>query len=212
MPLYGQRGYGSGRYGIADAGPIYKQPLGYYLNLFTSQYKGSAYRFINGWAQKAWTPLDDLTNCLSFLSGQYDLDVAQGVQLDDLGQLIGQSRTVGFQPTGSVSPTLDDDTYRILLKARVAINSWDGRLVSLYGIWKGLFPGGSLVINDNQNMTATIIVSGTFTSIIVDLITNGYIVPRPEGVEYTYATSDLPIFGTDLDNAFVAGVDLGHIS
>jgi hypothetical protein len=61
-------------------------------------------------------------------------------------------------------------------------------------------------------MTATVIVSGSFTSIILDLITNGYIVPRPEGVLYNYVISTLPIFGADLNNAYVAGADLGHAS
>ena len=75
-----------------------------------------------------------------------------------------------------------------------------------------MFPSGNLVINDNQNMTATIIVAGTFTSIILDLITNGYIIPRPEGVLYTYVTTTLPIFGADLNNSYIAGADLGHAS
>lgn len=210
MPLYGQSGYGSGRYGIADNGPIYKLPIQYYLNLFTSQYKTSP-RLL-AWAARAWQPIDDLTNCLTFITSNYDLSNAVGNQLDVCGQLIGQSRVVGFQPSDSVSPILDDTTYRLLLLARIAQNSWPGTIGSLYAIWQTLFPGGRLVINDNQNMTATIIISGTFSSIIIDLIQNGYIIPRPEGVEYTYVTSTLPIFGADLDNAFVAGADLGHAS
>lgn len=211
MPLYGQSGYGSGKYGIADNGPIYKLSLGYYLNLFTSQYKVKSVNFIK-WAQQSWQPIDDLTSCLSFITSNYDLDYAVGVQLDVAGLEIGQSRVVNFQPSDGVSPTLDDTTYRLLLKARLAQNSWDGKTASLYPIWQTLFPGGRLVVNDNQNMTATIIVSGSFTSIITDLITNGYIVPRPETVEYTYVTGTLPIFGADRNDSFVAGADLGHAS
>jgi hypothetical protein len=210
MPLYGQSGYGTGRYGIADYGPIYKMPLSYYLAMFTSQYKNSP-RLL-AWAAKAWQPIDDLTNCLAFITSGYDLDLAVGFQLDVCGQLIGQLRQVGFQPTGGVSPILDDATYRLLLYARRAQNNWDGKLNSLYPLWQTLFPSGRLVINDNQNMTCTVILSGTFTSIIEDLITNGYIVPRPEGVLYTYVYSELPIFGADLNNAYVAGADLGHAS
>lgn len=211
MPLYGQKGYGSGRYGIQDNGPLYKMPLGYYLSLFTSQYQNS--KNLLAWARQAWLPIDNLTDCLAFLSGNYDLDVAQGVQLDTIGLFLGQSRTVAFQPTNpGDSPTLNDDTYRLLLKAIRAKNHWDGKLVSLYSIWQTLFPGGKLVINDNQNMTATIIIAGTFSQLIIDLINHGYIVPRPEGVLYTYVNADLPIFGTDLDNAYIAGVDKGHIT
>jgi len=36
------------------------------------------------------------------------------------------------------------------------------------------------------------------------------IVPRPEGVLYTYMFGDFPKFGADLNNGFVAGADLGH--
>lgn len=210
MPFYGQSGYGSGGYGIGDYGLIYKQPLGYYLNLLTSQYKLSPK--LLKFAQLAWQPIDDLTNVLAFITNNYDLDFAIGVQLDVCGQLIGQSRTVGFQPSNGVSPILDDTTYRLLLYARRAQNSWDGKINSLYPIWKTLFPSGKLIVNDNQNMSVTVIMSGTFTSIIQDLIEQGYIVPRPEGVLYNYVFGTLPIFGTDLDNTFVAGVDLGHIS
>lgn len=210
MPFYGQSGYGSGGYGIGDYGLIYKQPLGYYLNLLTSQYKLSPN--LIKFAQLAWQPIDDLTNVLAFITNNYDLDFAVGVQLDVCGQLIGQSRTVGFQPSGGVSPILDDATYRLLLYARRAQNAWDGKINSLYPIWKTLFPSGKLVVNDNQNMSVTVIMSGTFTSILQDLIEQGYIVPRPEGVLYNYVFGTLPIFGTDLDNTYVAGVDLGHIS
>ena len=184
--------------------------MSYYLSLFTSQYQNSPK--LLAWAQKAWTPIDDLTSCLVGISSNYDLSVAIGVQLDELGVSIGQSRTVGFQPSGGVNPTLDDNTYRLLLLARIAQNTWDGKIGSLYKVWQSLFPSGNLVINDNQNMTATIIVAGTFTSIILDLITNGYIIPRPEGVLYTYVTTTLPIFGADLNNSYIAGADLGHAS
>lgn len=210
MPLFGKSGYGSGKYGLADNGPVYKLPISYYLNLFTSQYKLSPK--LLAFAAKAWQPIDDLTSLLTFITGNYDLSLAEGYQLDVCGQLIGQSRIVGFQPSGGVSPILDDNTYRILLLARVAQNNWSGKTADLYGIWQTLFPGGTIIINDNQNMTATIIIAGSFSSIILDLITNGYIVPRPETVAYTYITSDLPIFGADLNNAFVAGADLGHAS
>lgn len=210
MPLYGQSGYGSGKYGIADNGPLYKLPLGYYLNLFSSQYKLSPK--LLKFAALAWQPIDDLTNCLTFITANYDLDLANGAQLDVCGLLIGQSRTLSFQPSGGVSPVLDDNNYRLLLKAKRAQNNWSGKTADLYPIWQTLFPGGKIVINDNQNMTATIILSGSFSTLVLDMITNGLIVPRPETVEYTYITSDLPIFGADQNNAFVAGADLGHAS
>jgi hypothetical protein len=208
MPLYGQNGYGSGKYGIADNGPIYKLPMQYYLSLFSSEYQNSA-KWLE-WVRKDWQPFDDLTDLMSIMSGYFNVQTAIGVQLDTIGAIVGASRTLPFQPSNGVSPVLEDDTYRQLLLATIGINHWSSKLVDIYRIWKNVFPQGKLVINDNQNMTCTVIVSGSFSSIVLDMITHGFIIPRPEGVLYTYETTTLPIFGADLNTAYVAGADIGH--
>ena len=155
---------------------------------------------------------EDVMTCNVGMTEAFDLDYAAGVQLDILGSIAGVSRTVSFQPSGGVSPILDDTTYRLVIKATIANNQWQGTQDELYIIWKQLFSSGTIVIFDNQNMTCTITLTGVFSSIIQDLIVNGYIVPRPEGVEYTYLFGNFPIFGTDESNSFIAGVDLGHLS
>lgn len=208
MPLFNQSGFGSGKYGIADGGPIYSLPISYYLSLFTSEYKLSPN--LNAWTAALLQPLDDASTCLAGMSEVFDLDSAVGVQLDVLGSIVGQGRTVGFQPSGGVSPILDDETYRLLLRAKIAFNQWDGLIESLQPIWQSLFSSGTIVIHDNQDMSAIVILTGSFTSIIQDLIVNGYIVPRPETVQYTYTFGELPILGFDSNNAFIAGFDSGH--
>lgn len=204
--LYGGGFYGGLGYG--GYGPVYKEPLPYYLNLLTSQYKLSPK--LTKWLSSALQPLDDLTTCLTVFGGAFDIDYAVGKQLDLIGVLIGCNRTVGFEPSNGVSPVLDDYTYKLLLKARIAWNQWNGKIASLYPIWKSLFAYGTIIVHDNQDMTATIILAGTFTSLVKDLITNGYIIPRPESVEYTYSFGTLPLFGADENNSFIAGADLGH--
>lgn len=210
MPLFSQSGYGSGKYGVADNGAIYSLSIYYYLGLLTSEYRLAPN--LNAWLTQLLTPLDDVSNCLLSMPEAFDLDYATGVQLDILGAIEGVSRTVGFQPSGGVSPVLDDTTYRLLIQATIANNQWNGTQSELYPIWQNLFPGGNIIIVDNQNMSATIALSGVFTSIVQDLIVNGYIVPRPEGVAYNFTFATLPIFGTDENNAFIAGVDLGHLA
>jgi Protein of unknown function (DUF2612) len=212
MPLYGESGYGSGRYGLADNGPIYTLTLGYYLALLTSQYRPPLAPNLNAFLLDLLQPADDLTTLLSMFTQSFDLSYAVGVQLDVLGVIIGQGRTVGFQPSGGVSPVLDDATYRILLLARIAQNQWDGKIDSLQSIWRQLFPFGRIYIQDHQNMSATVFPTGTFSSILQDLITNGYIVPRPEGVLYEYVFGTLPLFGFDRNDSFIAGFDVGHWS
>lgn len=211
---YGIGGYGQGGYGAGatttQSGPIYKMPIDYYLSLFTSEWQIATNML--KWAANAWQTLDDLTQFLAQMSIQdMSLQYAIGDQLDMLGVLIGQPRTINFQPSAGVSPVLDDVTYRILLTATIFKYKWDGRIGSLFLIWKAIFPQGEIVINDNQNMSATVYINGPFPSIIQDLILNGYIVPRPEGVLYNYVIGEFPMFGTDLDTTYVAGVDLGKI-
>lgn len=206
-PTYGTQGYGSGGYGNE---PIENLPLGYYTGLVTHQYTLPNSPKLTKLVRMLTQKFDDVSQVLVRMDTALDLDVAVGAQLDMLGATAGAARTVGFQPSGSVSPVLDDATYRLYIKAKIAQNQWDGTLPSLYPIWASLFPDGSIIIIDNQNMTADITLKGTFTSIIQDLITNGYIVPRPEGVLYTYLFGTLPYFGFGSSPGFIAGFGTGH--
>src|SRR5277367_3412436 len=97
MGTVGGVGFGTGFYSTPPVRPNFKQPLSYYLNLFTSQYKNSPN--LQAWQAVLMQPIDDLTTCMAGFNADYDLDTAIGVQLDTLGQIIGVSRTVPFQPS-----------------------------------------------------------------------------------------------------------------
>lgn len=204
---WGVGGFGAGTWGNP---PVFMQPLGYYLNLLTSEYQGSAH--LRSWLTACLRKLDNVTTCLANFTPAFDLDDAHGVQLDIIGQIVGASRNVPFQPSGGVSPVLDDATYRLFIKATVAANQWDGTISSLQTIWQTLFPGGRITIVDSQDMSATIFLTGVFSSIVNDLVLNGLIVPRPEGVLYNYVFTTLPAFGFDAQNDLIAGFDTGHWS
>lgn len=208
-PGYGVQGYGTSGYGNE---PIENLPLGYYVGILTSQYAKTDTNSpkLNAFLKAMLQKFDDVSQALVKLDTALDLDLAVGVQLDMLGAVVAASRTVGFQPSNGVSPVLDDTTYRLYIKAKIAQNQWDGTLPSLYPIWASLFPSGKIIIIDNQNMTADITLTGAFTSILKDLITNGYIVPRPEGVLYTYVFGTLPFFGFGSSPGFIAGFGSGH--
>jgi len=217
-PYYGTQGYGAGGYGNQ---PIETLPIGYYQALLTSQYQTKSPK-LRALLYLLLKKFDDVSQCLVKMDTALDLDSAVGGQLDLLGQIAGAGRTLPFQPSFGVSPVLDDDSYRIYIKAKIAQNQWDGTIGSLYAIWATLFPTVSIVIADNQNMTATLFIGGLPSSVLIDMIAgfavngatsgvvrNGLIVPRPEGVEYSFDLGDLPAFGFDLDNAFIAGFDVG---
>lgn len=208
MPQTNQ-GFGLGGFGQGPFGgePVENLPISYYLGLITSEYQGSP-KFLQ-WLGVLLQPLDDASQCLESMSLAFDLDQAVGVQLDTLGVIIGQSRTMTFQPSDGVSPLLDDTTYRLLLRARIARNQWDGTIDSLQSTWRKLFPGGSISIEDAQNMSATIVLSGAFTSIARDLINNDLICPRPAGVLYNYVFASLPVFGFGPATAVIGGFGVG---
>ena len=260
----------------------------YYLGLLTSQYQNSPK--LLAWLGAVLAPWMDALGYAQQAYLSFDIDNAVGVQLDVLGQLIGQSRVISYNPipissivvtnvgplvdvsvtltesglifagnsvvlegltnaaalngvemdnvnvtgavveqeisgvtisnysgpeTGTVtvaSPPLDDATYRIVLKAKIAKNGWDGQIRSMYAIWSALFPGGQIIVQDNQNMTASIFLTGSFSAVIQSLIVNDYIIPRPQAVEYLFSFGGLPAFGFDRNDAFIAGFDVGKWS
>lgn len=152
-----------------------------------------------------------LTNPIGFF------EACIGNQLDMLGELIGQARRVYFKANPNLSPPtlaqwveLGDNDYRDLLKNKMMINTWDGKASTLQESWSQLYPGGIISIQDNQDMTVDITLSGTLSSTTINLILNGYIIPRPQGVEYNIYYSDLPFFGFDRDDEYIAGFDTGN--
>jgi len=211
-----------------------------YLALITSQYQNSP-KFLK-WVNSFLTIVQDmqelaanLTNYFSFNSivrnteyffndqylttkdGEYDFtyfnfEACVGNQLDIVGELLGQTRKVDFNPTDGSSPVLDDDNYRILLKNKVLWNRWDGKAATMQDYWRQIFPGGKVIVQDNQNMTIDVFLYGAFTQIVIDLITNDYIVPRPQGVLINYHYGTMPYFGFDRDDAYVSGFDVGNFT
>ncbi|MDR7283536.1 hypothetical protein J2X84_002360 [Pseudomonas corrugata] len=168
----------------------------------------------------------------------FDLDSAVDAQLDDVGLWVGVSRNIpvalsgvyfsldtpglGFDQgtwKGSFDPdtgitTLDNETYRTLLKTKIGANHWDGTLEQSKEILDSVFSGDSLVfIQDNQDMTITVGVAGKAPSAIeLALLTGGYIPIKPQSVGVLYyiaPTTDGPLFGFDVTNQYIAGFDQG---
>jgi len=189
-------------------------PVAYYLSLFTSEYQSSP-NFL-AFAAALLQPLIDIGNCAASMNDAFALSTPPvGNQLNVLGQILGISRTLPFTPTGGYSPILDDVDYLVLLQAKVLFNQFNGfyqgEYSTLWQDWQTIFPGGRIYITDNQNMSATIYVIGSFTPLQKQMIQNGLIVPRPQGVQFTYEFGTLPLFGFDnLNPSFVAGWDTGH--
>lgn len=179
-----------------------------YIGLITSQYENSP-NFI-AWITGFIEHLNASTTVLNSMDACFDIDSAIGKQLDTLGIIIGQGRQVDFNPTNGGSPILDDDTYRLLLKSTILKNQWDGLNNSIADIWKVLFTDVTILVQDNLDMTENVYIGGDLNQTVRDLIRNGYIVPKPQGVMINYFYfGGAPFFGFDLDNGYIAGFDKG---
>ena len=179
----------------------------YYLNLIPSEHRLSP-NFINWLTFGIQKLQDDNSSALDIINA-FDLDTATGTQLDIIGTLVGISRQLDFQPRSDISSVLDDVYYRLLLRARIVWNQWKGTIKELYEAWQVIFPAGNLLIMDNQDMSMNMVVSGNFSVMERELINNGLIVPKSEGVRINYIiieeNSNLSVFSYGYDNEILGG-------
>ena len=176
-----------------------------YVKLLTSQYQ-MAENF------KAWLRYNiemgkDIMDVANSMNDQFDVDFALGDQLDIIGQIVGISRTLPFQPSDGSSPILDDETYIKLIKATIARNHWDGQLISIEEKWVSIFPDTQIIVIDNQDMTLTVSVSGDISELLQDMISHDLIFPRPQAVaiNYTWVVTAKKKFCYDMSNLEYGG-------
>ena len=188
-------------------------------------------------------PLTDTADSIFSFITEFDIDTASGVQLDILGKWIGRTRVVsqpisgiyfsfdtdglGFDQgvwQGPYDPdagftNLSDDVYRIVLKAKIAINHWDGTNESLPEILDTALDGSGLKMQiiDNQDMTVSLWVfpDKTINDVSLELIAaikQGYLTVKAAGVfsgGILTPSVGNHFFGFDIDNQYIAGFDEG---
>ena len=144
----------------------------------------------------------------------------------------GWRRTNGWSMMGRASSSYDkdvyvqegtqpftDEQYRLLLRARIYLLTFDGSARALNEFFHILFPDLVVTITDNGDMTADISILNEVDPEIAVLFQSPYVeifLPRPSGVAYnmaTGATDYTKVFGfegmTDSDGNSVAGFDNG---
>ena len=154
-------------------------------------------------------------NFLEGMTAAFDLDTAVGAQLDVLGLWIGIPRRINVpvsnvyfawdmdgigwdqgvwfstgDPSDSIS-VLDDDTYRLVLRAKIGANNWDGTIITAIPILNSVFgdSGTHVQINDNGDMSFNVYIMGPEPSALKKaLIAGGYIPVKPAGVRVNYGT------------------------
>ncbi|MGD8188581.1 DUF2612 domain-containing protein [Brevibacillus ginsengisoli] len=151
-----------------------------YLNLITSQHSDKP-KYM-AWLTAVLEKGDAAVTVVNNIPSAFDVENAVGVQLDTQGELIGRSRYLPFQLADGTSPVLDDSNYRVALKAKIAQNQWNGTIPQIYDLWSNLFPNALLKIRDNQDMSMQATIRGELGLQSVQLVTVGYILPKPAGV------------------------------
>jgi len=183
-------------------------------------------------------PFVDIQNALFQQVADFDLDNSVGVQLDAVGLWVGIGRNIATPITGVYFSlddgelgfdagiwrgrydaggftALDDDTYRTIIRAKIAANHWDGTTETLSEIYQKIFPDGKTQIFavDNFDMTMSVyIVGDSVTPVMRAVISLGYLDIKPSTVRianYTITTVPGPLFGFDIQNDFITGFDSG---
>lgn len=202
-----------------------------YINLVTSEHRDKP-KFI-ATVLATTDPFAELQTQLESLPPRYDLATARGEQLDTIGLWVGAFREVVAPPKDYyVDPgyvevgyfvdddpfegtiLLDDDTYRLLIKAKIGANHWDGSLGSTKAIFETVFgPNSQVFIQDNQDMSMRVgVVGAPLPPVFQALLTQGHIPLKPEGVRVAFVMSTVegsPLFGFDMDNQLISGFDTG---
>jgi Protein of unknown function (DUF2612) len=208
-----------------------------YQNLITSQFQEQPdYQAVISLSVSTYVQIQDVLNSMIPI---FDLSLDPiGDQLDIIGQWVGVSRDIKnpfsniffewdgtqfqgwdygiWQSSGNPSAivVLPDDVYLLLIKAKIASNSWDGTTEGAYAAWNIIFPNLTLLYLDYQNMSFAVAVVGTIPdSLTLALLTGGYLTLRPEGVEiseYFIPTTSNPMFAWDLDTPTLKGWDSGY--
>jgi len=217
-----------------------------YTELITN-YHATRPRFVNH-IDLSTRPLIDTSAAVEGLIEAFDIDQAPGAQLDILGLWIGGSRQVSepisgvyfcwdtdglgyeqgvwqgpFDPDAGYT-TLSDETYRIILKAKIAINSWSGQNDTLPAILDAATAGSGLrmQIVDNQDMTIAVWVfpESDIADVSLELIAaikQGYLTVKAAGVwagdiltpSILTPSVGPTFFGFDMDNDYIVGFDSG---
>ena len=122
----------------------------------------------------------------------FSVENAVGNQLDIIGQIVGVSRNFPYlSGQSTTTKRMTDDQYRLVIRATIARNNWDGSFQSFAKTWNEVFSGQAMtaVVVDGMDMSCQVTMSGDFDSDIAALISAGYVFPKPMGVRMTYAVS-----------------------
>jgi hypothetical protein len=227
-------------------------PLSFYLGKVPPEHAGDS-NFIAE-LSLVLQPFVDIQALINSLPGLFDLDVAVGVQLDATGLWAGITRNIpvpvpnpffsfdvaglgadeGFWQgpfDGVALASLDDTTFRRLIRAKIAANNCDGLQPAilaclttffdptdfpntLIGVYDATDPIGANGLRA-AGLAMGVIVAGQIPNAVDLAILDQLLIPfKPAGVEIIWGVTTInnnPVFGFDVENSFISGFDVGAI-
>ena len=153
-----------------------------YLNLIPPMNREKP-RFIS-FLTAVLSQVSDLEELRTNLISVFDLDTAIGNQLDILGRLTGVSRGLPFEPD-SGSRTFSDEDFRLLIRARILQDHWDGTNAGLVTILQTLFPDSGMTFSDEQDMTVSVKAPSDIPAVQLEMLEHGLLLPAPPGIRLT---------------------------
>lgn len=170
----------------------------------------------------------------------FSVDSAIGAQLDTVGLWVGISRKqkipvpgafftfdnaalgwdlatwkAPYEATEGVT-TLDDETYRAVIKAKIGSNYWDGTNAGQMDIGETAFAdlGVQCFSLDNMDMSVTVYIVGAPPQVLIEMIKRGVAPPKTAGVRVAgYILSSepgAPLFALSVETtSLTAGLDFG---
>lgn len=192
-------------------------------------------------------------DALALADASYDLDAATGAQLDVLGEWIGRSRQIpvlvqapwfefdrsgrGFDQAQwkdsdvllNSIVTLDDETYRRLLRAKIVANEQPGTLAGIQAALDMFFSGSggaTAIFAEEVNLAFSpgaappvaprdirIVVSGALPPILdLEILRQELIPVRQMAADFDVLVTTVDgsaVFGFDVNNDFIGGFDAG---
>ena len=189
------------------------------------------------WVFELTEPLRLAKERLAALRRDFDVDYAVGPQLDTIGVRVGVSRRIPmalrdvyfalddldgigldlgvwkgrYDPVDGTT-TLDDETYRAVIKSKILQNHWDGTRETLPAFLTGVLalfgqPAKVLDLEDLQTMHVVLHLTKDSTPPIVwELFSRRIIDVTAAGVSVDLVDNQ-PWFGLDYETASVKGLD-----
>ena len=154
---------------------------------------------------------DELLGAFESVRGSYDIDKADGEQLDVIGRIVVIDRPFEsqvffdvdtyfgadndaaqfggidsqFETVGkSISNTVSDSIFRVLIKAKIAKNNNDATLDGVVHALSYITGSSPIQVIDNEDMTFSVSFGTTLTDIEKFVFDTFDIVPRPQGVKF----------------------------